>query len=273
MTAPKRSSSKVSSARWRSVARISAETSTGDLSPATVRSATMPGASTKSYGSRPRPAMSARPRPMKRLTETMVLRGSTAASRQRLGADLPRRAASPQVAHRRRQDARGRASSGRHSAHAVAHRGDQRMGGAEVDADGDAPLVRVGRLAGFGDLQQGHRRLSCDALPVPARRARSRRASRRRSMSSRKRSTNISARTCAAAAAARVVASSSSVRSSRVEHRGAFGGDFVGERLARRPPSAASSSASRHCICCIRNSTGIAVLFSASTGAPRSSHR
>ena len=40
--------------------------------------------------------------------------------------------------------------------HAVAHRGDQRMGGAEVDADSHAPLVRIGRLAGFGDLQQGH---------------------------------------------------------------------------------------------------------------------
>ena len=38
----------------------------------------------------------------------------------------------------------------------VAHRSDQRMGRAEVDADGDPPLVRVGRLAGLGNLQQGH---------------------------------------------------------------------------------------------------------------------
>ena len=36
MTAPKSSSSKLSSARWRSVARISAETSTGDFSPSRV---------------------------------------------------------------------------------------------------------------------------------------------------------------------------------------------------------------------------------------------
>ena len=35
----------------------------------------------------------------------------------------------------------------------------------------------------------------------------------------------------------------------------------------------ASSSASRHSICCIRKAGGMAVLFSACTGAPRSSHR
>ena len=38
----------------------------------------------------------------------------------------------------------------------AAHRGDQRVGGAEVDADGMAALVRVGRLAGFGDLEERH---------------------------------------------------------------------------------------------------------------------
>ena len=38
----------------------------------------------------------------------------------------------------------------------VAHRGDEGMRGAKVNADGNAPLVGVRRLAGFGDLQQRH---------------------------------------------------------------------------------------------------------------------
>ena len=33
--------------------------------------------------------------------------------------------------------------------HAVANRGHQRVGGAEVDAHRDPPLVRVGRIAGL----------------------------------------------------------------------------------------------------------------------------
>ena len=36
---------------------------------------------------------------------------------------------------------------------AVAHTGYQRVGGAKVNADGDAPLMRIGRLAGLGYLQ------------------------------------------------------------------------------------------------------------------------
>jgi hypothetical protein len=47
MTAPKMSSSKLSSARWRSVARISADTSTAVFRPWRVSMATMPGWSTK----------------------------------------------------------------------------------------------------------------------------------------------------------------------------------------------------------------------------------
>ncbi|MCY1519437.1 NAD-specific glutamate dehydrogenase [compost metagenome] len=43
--------------------------------------------------------------------------------------------------------------------HAVAHRGHQRMRGAQVDAHGDAALVRVGRLAGFGNLKKSHKGL------------------------------------------------------------------------------------------------------------------
>ena len=33
--------------------------------------------------------------------------------------------------------------------HAVAHAGHQRMGGSQINADGDAPLVRIGCLSGF----------------------------------------------------------------------------------------------------------------------------
>ena len=39
---------------------------------------------------------------------------------------------------------------------AVAHRRHQRMRRAEVDADRDAALMRVGRTTRFGDLQQDH---------------------------------------------------------------------------------------------------------------------
>ena len=39
---------------------------------------------------------------------------------------------------------------------AIAHRSHQRVRGAQVNTDGNAPLVRVGGLAGFGNLQQRH---------------------------------------------------------------------------------------------------------------------
>ncbi|ENO84159.1 NAD-specific glutamate dehydrogenase [Thauera aminoaromatica S2] len=45
---------------------------------------------------------------------------------------------------------------------AVAHGGDERIGGPEVDADGEPVLVRLGGHAGFGDLQQSHR---CCSVP------------------------------------------------------------------------------------------------------------
>ena len=44
---------------------------------------------------------------------------------------------------------------------AVAHSGYQRVRRTQVDAHGNAPLVRVRRLAGFGNLQQRHGFLSC----------------------------------------------------------------------------------------------------------------
>ena len=44
--------------------------------------------------------------------------------------------------------------------HTIAHRGHQRMRGAQVNTYRQAPLVGLGGLAGFGDLQQRHGILS-----------------------------------------------------------------------------------------------------------------
>ena len=77
MTAPKILPCRESSARSLSTLRISAETSTGLFTPATVRICSMPGASTKSYGAFSMCAASFTPRPMKRFTETMVFFGSS----------------------------------------------------------------------------------------------------------------------------------------------------------------------------------------------------
>jgi hypothetical protein len=85
--------------------------------------------------------------------------------------DLP--AALSQVAHDGGQDHpafRIRQALG----HAVAHGCDQRVRGAEVDADGDAALVGIGRSARFGDLQQGHDGSSRAAI-VPVARGATRR--------------------------------------------------------------------------------------------------
>ena len=73
--------------------------------------------------------------------------------RKGLRADLA--PATVQVTHGRRQDGTAAAV---HQAvgNAMAHRGDQRVRRAEIDADRDTARVRVGRLAGFGNLQQGH---------------------------------------------------------------------------------------------------------------------
>ena len=91
--------------------------------------------------------------------------------RQRVVADLA--PAGRQVAHGGRQQ-HAPLRVGQALGHAVPHRGHQRVGGAEVDPHGHAPLVRVGRLARLGNLQQGHVSV---ALPVewagrPAKRTR-----------------------------------------------------------------------------------------------------
>ena len=59
--------------------------------------------------------------------------------------------ATRQVAHNRGQQHPALAV-GQALGHAVTHGGHQGMRGAQVDAHRDAPLVRVGGLAGFGNL-------------------------------------------------------------------------------------------------------------------------
>ncbi len=71
----------------------------------------------------------------------------------RVVADLA--AALAEVAHHRGKE-HPALRVGQAFGHAVAHRGDQRMRGAQVDADGGAAFVGIRRGAGFGDLQQGH---------------------------------------------------------------------------------------------------------------------
>ena len=60
-------------------------------------------------------------------------------------------AAAFQVAHGRRQD-HAAVFVGQALGQAVAHGRDERVRGAEVDAHRDATLVRIGGLAGFGNL-------------------------------------------------------------------------------------------------------------------------
>ena len=127
----------------------------------------------------------------------------------------------------------------------------------QVDANGNATLVRVWRGAGFGNLEKSHGNQASSAA-------------RRWSMSARKRWMNISALTCAAAAGASLWSSSRccSAAIAAVSARAASSSSTCSAASLL-----ASSKASRHSICCIKKAGGMAVLFSAWTGAPRSSHR
>ena len=75
------------------------------------------------------------------------------ARRWRSGADL----ATPlrQVSHGGWQD-HAPLPVGQALGEAVTHCGDERVRRAQVDADRDAPLMRIGRCAGFGYLQESH---------------------------------------------------------------------------------------------------------------------
>ena len=158
MTAPTRSPPSACSARLRSTLRISADTSTGLLMPADVRSCSMPG----------------------RIDEVVrhvldVLDIAHAPAHEALDGHhgvaridrllLVRRVADLDAvvgmeANDRRQQ---RASLGvvDHDRDAVAHGRDQRVGGAEVDADREPMPVRFGGLPGLGDLQQRHQADAC----------------------------------------------------------------------------------------------------------------
>ena len=108
---------------------------------------------------------------MKRFTDAMVFFGILGLLRLRRVAHLD--AAAGQVAHDRRQQ-RAALRVGQHRRDAAAHRRDQRVGGAQVDADREPLLVRLGRLARLGDLQQRHQALR---VRSPRRRRRSPRRS------------------------------------------------------------------------------------------------
>mmetsp|Transcript_21951 Transcript_21951/g.86050 ORF Transcript_21951/g.86050 Transcript_21951/m.86050 type:complete len:536 (+) Transcript_21951:2893-4500(+) len=178
--------------------------------------------------------------------------GVVSLGRQRLGTDLA--AALRQVAHRRRQD-HPPLGVGQALGHAMPHRRDERVRGAQVNADGDTALVRIGRGARLGDLKKGHQASS---------------AARRWSMSARKRWMNISALTCAAAAGASWLSSS---RRWTWANAAASACAASSSSASSAASVMASSRASRQAICCIRKAGGMAVLFSACTGAPRSSQR
>jgi hypothetical protein len=74
-------------------------------------------------------------------------------SHQRLGADLA--PAAFEVTDNRRQDHMALAV-GQAFGHTMAHGGDERMGGSQVDAHRDPTLVRVRCLTGFGYLKKRH---------------------------------------------------------------------------------------------------------------------
>ncbi len=92
--------------------------------------------------------MSASALPIIRLAETMVLCGSRAASRL---ASTPTGWCQPGNARRRAADHALLVAEG--IGLTAAHGGDQRVGGAKIDANGTFVLMRCGALAGLGDLQ------------------------------------------------------------------------------------------------------------------------
>ena len=69
-----------------------------------------------------------------------------------LGLDTDLAALTRQVTHHRGQDHLPIAI-GQALCHTVAYRRHQRMGRPQVDTHGNTPLMRVQRLAGFGNLQ------------------------------------------------------------------------------------------------------------------------
>ena len=90
---------------------------------------------------------------MKRFTDTMVLAGSSACAARASSPTID--AAVGQVAHDRRQQ-RAALPVGDDLRRAAAHGADERVRGAEVDADREPVLVRVRGLSRLGNLEQRH---------------------------------------------------------------------------------------------------------------------
>ena len=82
----------------------------------------------------------------------MVLRGIVRLASLRFVADHD---AVGQIAHDRRQQRRA-VFIGQRAGPGALHGGDQRVGGAQVDAGGQPVLVRPGAAARLGDLQERH---------------------------------------------------------------------------------------------------------------------
>ncbi len=240
MTAPTRSSPSVSSARCRSVARISADTSTGVFD----------------AGGGHEADHAWRRRRSRRRDACVGVEVVAAAAHQPLDrhdrvARVARRAASSAsqptvappsaaIAHDRRQQ-RAAVLVGQHVGHAVAHRGDERVRRAEVDADREPPLVRRRRHAGFGDLQQRHQATGCaDLRGAPTRR-------RRRSV---RRTSSCRTRSLAASTSPSSSSDACDGRRRRGRRRVEFGAqaidrrDVAARRSRRRAPRAIRAAAS-----------------------------
>ena len=105
---------------------------------------------TKRYGSwSPNCLTSDNPRPIKRLTDNTVFKGSADAANL---ADSPTSSAVGVITHGGRQDHLP-IGVRQWLGQAAAQGSNQGIGGAQVNPDRQATLVRLRALAGFGDLQ------------------------------------------------------------------------------------------------------------------------
>ena len=129
---------------------------------------------------------------------------------------------------------------------------------AQIDPDRNAPLMRIGRAAGFGNLQTEPWSLLSQRFETAIEVGLETIDEHQRPHLLRGRGEIVLLIERALQLDQRVLA---------VSH------DLVVECLDLCQRKVASSSDSRQAICCIRNAPGIAVLFSASIGAPFSSHR
>ena len=274
MTQPVGGPPSASAARRLSTRSSSAETSTGvtpRAPPATTRRTTAP-SSTKRKMPRSSGRTSPGPRPMKRFTERTVSTG-------RSGAPAPGRrphldGAVGAVVDRRGEERAPLVGGDDPRPVAGVDVRHQRVGGPEVDADGEPALVRLGGLARFGDLQERTSRRCLSGMRRGGGPARRRRWPRghRRSRPRSCRGTGACARassrrrSCGPPPSARARNACISVRDSPISRRSPS--SAFASCLARP-----SSTLSRHSICCMRKSGGIEVLDSSPVSKPLSARR